>query len=142
MNLVNMLKTAVGNKDWALVSKALDILGGDEEFVVLTHQPSTLAKQVNFSSNKASVSSKSLIPPTANKFVDDLTLESGFIEKNQKPSNKSYRQPFKEADHFCEVKCSRCGCGMKVTKEEHKFRTIDSESAPFTCIKCIRNSSR
>lgn len=142
MNLVNMLKTAVGKKDWALVSKALDILTGDEELVVLTNQPSTLAKQVNFSSNKPPIASKSLVAPTANKFVDDLTLESGFIEKNQKPSSKSYRQPFKEGDHFCEVKCSRCGCGMKVTKEEHKFRTIDSESAPFTCIKCIRNSSR
>lgn len=138
MNLVNMLKTAVKNKDWALVSKALDVLAGDEEFVVL----STPVKQVNFLSNKASVGSKSLVAPTANKFVDDLTLESGFIEKNQKPSNKSYRQPFKEGDHFCEVRCSRCGCVMKVTKEEHKFRTIDSESAPFTCIKCIRNSSR
>jgi hypothetical protein len=142
MNLVNTLKTAVEKRDWVLVSKALDILAGNEEIVVLTHQSSSPAKQVNFSSNKASVSSKSLVPPTANKFVDDLTLESGLIEKSQKASNKSYRQPFKEGDHFCEVKCSRCGCGMKVTKEEHKFRTIDSESAPFTCIKCIRNSSR
>lgn len=142
MNLVNMLKTAIGKKDWELVSKALNILNGDEEFVVLTHQPSTSAKQVDFLSNKASVGTKSLIAPTANKFVDDLTLESGFIEKGQKASNKSYRQPFKEGDNFCDVKCSKCGGNMKITKEEYKFRTIDSESAPFTCIKCIRNSSR
>jgi hypothetical protein len=137
-----MLKTSIAKKDWELVSKALDILTGDEEFVVSAHQPSTPAKQVNFLSNKASVSSKSLIPPTVNKFVDDLTLEAGFIEKSQKVSNKSYRQPFKEGDHFSDVKCSRCGNNMKITKEEYKFRTIDSESAPFTCIKCIRNSSR
>jgi len=42
MNLVNMLKTAVGNKDWALVSKALDVLAGDEEFVVYLLQSNKL----------------------------------------------------------------------------------------------------
>lgn len=142
MSLVNILKTAITKKDWALVSKALHLLNGDQVSDIISDAVSNKSDQKPFVSNKTSANSKSLVAPSANKFVDDLTLESAFIEKGQRSSTKSYRQPFKEADYFSDVKCSRCGSNMKVTKEEYKFKTIDTESAPFTCIKCIRNSSR
>lgn len=136
MNLVNILKTAISKNDWSLVTKALEMINGNEKSIIADDIPSHIVKQ------KVINKSKSLQPPTENKFVDDLTLETIFIEKNQSVSNKNYRKPFKETDHFYDVKCSRCNNTIKLTQEEYKFKTNDTESAPFTCIKCIRNSSR
>lgn len=144
MNLVEMLNKAVEEQDWSIVTKVLYIINGGSKSIL---NDNTIEKTENknpFMINKPAVSKtqSSVFKPPENKFVDDLSLEPDLIEKNPVVVNKQYRKPHNENDFYKDVTCRKCNKQYSITKEEYNFKSSDSESSPFICIKCIRQSSR
>jgi DNA-directed RNA polymerase subunit M/transcription elongation factor TFIIS len=144
MNLVEYLEKAIENKDWSLINKALILINGyNKNTNVDIVQSSNKEENKNpFLINKPVINKKEnqTFEPMQNKFVDDLSLESNLIEKSPQNISKKYRKPAE--DNYVDVKCSKCGATSSITLAEQRFRSIDSESAPFTCIKCIRSNRR
>ena len=143
MNLVEMLDKSIKDQDWNLVKKVLYIINGNTESVK-DDNCNFIEKTENknpFMVNKPAVvkTQSSAFKPLQNKFVDDLSLESDLIEKSPN-IKKNYRKPSESM--YVDVQCCSCNKSYSVTKEEHRFRSSDSESVGFTCIKCIRTMGK
>ena len=143
MNLVEILNKSIKDQDWNLVIKALHIINGTEQSIKAdaVNVVQNVENKNPFMVNKPVVvkTQANSFKPLENKFVDDLSLESDLIEKSPN-IKKNYRKPTDSM--YIDVQCSSCNKSYSVTKEEHRFRSSDSESSPFTCIKCIRTMSK
>ena len=143
MNLVEILNKAIKDQNWNLVEKALHIINGNMQ-EPKSDSCNIVQKIENtnpFMINKPVIvkTQSNIIKPTENQFVDDLSLESNLIEKSPEVKKK-YRKPNEST--YVDVQCSNCNKTYSITKEEFKFKSSDSESSPFTCIKCIRSMSK
>lgn len=143
MNLVEILNKAIKDQNWNLVEKALHIINGNmqEPKSDSCNIVQKIEKANPFMINKPVIvkTQSNTIKPTENQFVDDLSLESNLIEKSPEVKKK-YRKPNEST--YVDVQCSNCNKTYSITKEEFKFKSSDSESSPFTCIKCIRSMSK
>ena len=146
MNLVETLNKSIKDQDWNLVVKALNMINGTEQSVKpdMVNVVQNTENKNPFMINKPTISKtqSNVFKPPENKFVDDLSLEPDLIEKNPVAVNKQYRKPHNENDFYKDVTCRKCNKQYSITKEEYNFKSSDSESSPFICIKCIRQSSR
>ena len=143
MNLVEMLDKSIKDQDWNLVAKALHMINGIEQPIKpnMINVVQNTENKNPFMVNKPAVvkTQSSAFKPLQNKFVDDLSLESDLIEKSPN-IKKNYRKPSESM--YVDVQCCSCNKSYSVTKEEHRFRSSDSESVGFTCIKCIRTMGK
>lgn len=144
MNLVEILNKSIKDQDWNLVAKALHMINGTEQQVKpdMVNVVQNTENKNPFMVNKPAIikSQTNIFKPQENKFVDDLSLESNLIEKSPENISKKYRKP--ASNGYVDVTCSRCNKSVTITNEEFKFKSSDSESSPFTCIKCIRSMSK
>ena len=143
MNLVEILNKSIKDQDWNLVAKALHMINGTEQPVKsdMINVVQNTENKNPFMVNKPVIvkTQANTFKPPENKFVDDLSLESNLIEKSPEVK-KTYRKP--NENMYVDVQCSTCGKSYSITKDEFKFKSSDSESSPFTCIKCIRTMSK
>ncbi len=144
MSIVKLLDEGIKSKNWDLIIEAFDLIVGKQSKLETKKET---AKTEIFNENPFMINKpvsvkkeQNVFEPMQNKFVDDLSLEAGLIEKSSKTITKKYRKPA-ESD-YVDVKCSKCGATSSITLAEQRFKSIDSESAPFTCIKCIRSNRR
>ena len=158
MSVVSKIKDAILKKDWSLVVDVLEDISGEK----IKNEPSTVQQVVQKESvvlknadenlNKFAMSTNNTLAnkkeqvskiPFENKFQDDKTLDSEFIEETPKNySPKKYRSEVDDSYGFKLVKCSKCSSSLEITTEEFNFKSRDSESSGFICASCMKRSVR
>ena len=158
MSVISKIKDAVLKKDWSLIIDVLEDISGEK----IKNEPSTVQQVVQKESvvlknadenlNKFAMSTNNTLAnkkeqvskiPFENKFQDDKTLDSEFIEETPKNySPKKYRSEVDDSYGFKLVKCSKCSSSLEITTEEFNFKSRDSESSGFICASCMKRSVR
>lgn len=158
MSVISKIKDAILKKDWSLVIDVLEDISGEK----IKNEPSTVQQVVQKESvvlknadenlNKFAMSTNNTLAnkkeqvskiPFENKFQDDKTLDSEFIEETPKNySPKKYRSEVDDSYGFKLVKCSKCSSSLEITTEEFNFKSRDSESSGFICASCMKRSVR
>lgn len=144
MSLVKLLDEGIKSKNWDLIIEAFDLIIGTQSKLEAKKET---AKTEAFNENPFMVNKSALVKkeqnvfePMQNKFIDDLSLETNLIEENPQKISKKYRKP--ATNDYVDIKCSKCGNVSTITIAEQRFRSMDSESSAFICIKCIRSRNR
>jgi hypothetical protein len=158
MSVISKIKDAILKKDWSLIIDVLEDISGEK----IKNEPSTVQQVVQKESvvlknadenlNKFAMSTNNTLAnkkeqvskiPFENKFQDDKTLDSEFIEETPKNySPKKYRSEVDDSYGFKLVKCSKCSSSLEITTEEFNFKSRDSESSGFICASCMKRSVR
>lgn len=158
MSVVSKIKDAILKKDWSLVVDVLEDISGEKiniESVATQHvskKEPIILKNSDENLNKFAMSTNNILAnkkeqvskiPFENKFQDDKTLDSEFIEETPKNySPKKYRSEVDDSYGFKLVKCSKCSSSLEITTEEFNFKSRDSESSGFICASCMKRSVR
>ena len=142
MSVISKIKDAILKKDWSLIIDVLEDISGEK----IKNEPSTVQQVVQKESvvlknadenlNKFAMSTNNTLAnkkeqvskiPFENKFQDDKTLDSEFIEETPKNySPKKYRSEVDDSYGFKLVKCSKCSSSLE------NFKIFFSSSSNLT----------
>jgi hypothetical protein len=131
LRLDNLLRKAIANQDWNLVEQALNRVTATPDSEAETPEAKPKAKL------KKNLKDALKVPIGTNKFVDDFTIATEFIEGSKKLAKKIKGKEYRPAYKPLTLNCVSCNKPAEILPAElSKYQGPEAED--FNCNKCLQ----